>query len=115
MIQELDSRPPGVFDERLDDDHHWIRAFNADYVYCYLALKIEKEVAVVHLEMRRWNKTVLKEMLADWEKILYACRNAGATSLTAANPDYLDKRWPKLIKHFGFDEPEIISVSTQKI
>ena len=115
MIKELKSRLDVMFDAELDGDHHWLMGFNDDGTYAYSALKIEGKEAVIHLNVIRWNKGILKEMLADWEEILYACRNAGATSIIAANKDYLDKRWPKLIKYFGFDKPTIVAISKQEI
>lgn len=115
MIEELDTRPEDIFDPRIDDSHHWLRMHLNGVTYAYIALKIVGEESAIHLEFQSWSKSILKELLADWENILYACKKAGATSIIAANPDYEDKRWPKFIKHFGFPKPDIIAISKQPI
>lgn len=115
MIEELGNRNDGVFDKELDDDHQWLKLFNDEGDYAYVAIQIIGHEALIHLNIVRWNKGTLKDGLADWQNILYACKNAGVSSLIAANKNYEDKRWAKLIKYFGFEQPLILAVSKQKI
>jgi hypothetical protein len=114
MICFLPEKPAKVFDH-LDDHHMWIQGHDGNGPYGYVAIKFEGDKAVIHLELVRWAKCIMYRLLVDWEAILNTCRLKGAKTLVAANYNYTDPRWPKLIRHFGFPEPEIMALSHREV
>jgi hypothetical protein len=95
--------------------HLWVKAEDEDGVYCYVGLRFEGPVGNVHLRVKRWSRGVLRSMQSDWPEVLEICRRNGAKHLVAANEDYEDKRWPKLIQKFGFPKPQVISTSVMEL
>lgn len=70
----------------------------------------------VHLNVYRWSPAVLKQMKLDFEAVIVPmAKEMGAKTMYAVNKDYLDARWPKLIRHFGFPKPEIMALSSRKV
>lgn len=90
-------------------------SYDGGKVYGWLALQPEPPNVGVHLQMRQWSPSIAKQMIADWPLIVDCARRLGGRLLWAANENYTDKRWPKLIRHFGFPEPRVVSLSMQEI
>lgn len=118
MIVISTKRPLEVFDHiGTAEDHYWFEVSDIDGIALYVSLGRIKgsRLGNVHLEVLRWSSTILKGMMVLWPTIVALAGHIGCHSLIAANWDYEDKRWPKLIKHFGFPEPKIMSISQQDI
>ena len=65
----------------------------------------------VHFEVSRFSPSILKSMKIDWQGVKSHLERRGVTYIVAANNDWQDERWPKMLKHFGFKGTKIIRFS----
>lgn len=72
-----------------------------DVPECHAYLNVFGSRAYVHLDVRKWSKTVLRRMLALWPTILTYIRAHGVREL-CTYPEQNDKRFEKFAHRFGF-------------
>ena len=112
MIRTIE-RPDEM--SHIPNDHNFFEVIYKEKPCAYMALSFVGNTVAVHLKVVKWSHQTKKVMLSDWEDIKKVLRSRGYQTIIAANEDYQDARWPKFIKHFGFQEPRLIAVSTQNI
>jgi hypothetical protein len=115
MVKSLTNKPDGYFKDSHSDSFLWFEFTYKNDPYAYVAIEVIGAFASAHTEMVRWSHNIAKTMKADWEEIKNICRSLGVKEVAATNNDINDKRWPKFIRLFGFDEPKPILVSRQEI
>lgn len=94
----------------------YLELSNESGPYIHLAVEIIGPYASIHANMLRWTHNVFKDAVKEWENlILFTFIPFGVTQITANTPNINDKRFPKLIKLFGFPEPVNILISTMEI
>lgn len=114
MINEVD-KCPDVFDKIPQGKWYELILENGDQ-YGWFAFQCDTPGTIgVHLEVMAWAPSVLRQMLLDWDELKKIAREMGAKDLYAANKNYKDKRWARLIKHFGFRKVSIIALSYQEV
>jgi len=84
-------------------------------VYGWIGVCIIEDQAGLHLVFSGSIIGVYNQAQKDFKGLKRALRDYGVTSIVASNPNTEDKRWPKLIKNFGFPEPELVYISTMEI
>lgn len=114
MIRTLKNKPEKFFND-LPDNYIWLEVFDTIGIYAYVGIEIIGNFASFHFEVTEWTHNNLKKMLKDWEQIKEMCVKMGAETLAVSNENTNDKRWPKIIKHFGFDEIRTMLISTQGV
>ena len=115
MIVELGTRPAVFWNIEPDGNRFLSLHLDNGTQYGLLALESFGTNVNVHLEVFYWTPRVLKRMIADWPKVVAIAVDMGAICLLAINRNYNDKRWPKLIKHFGFPQPATVAISHQEV
>jgi hypothetical protein len=110
----LENRPEGFFEPiaRSRNMQEFIQLTHDGEPAAYLALDYNLPAVAAHFEVLRWSKEILREMVAGWPIVLDHVRGNGCTQLVACNNNINDRRWPKMLAHFGFAPPQIVSVST---
>jgi hypothetical protein len=110
----LADRPKGFFEPiaRAPNVQEFIRMDHEGEPAAYLALDYNLPAVAVHFEVLRWSKEILREMVAGWPTVLEHIRSKGCVQVVACNNNITDQRWPKMLAHFGFAPPQIVSVST---
>jgi len=115
MVKSLPNKPDGYFEGVNNDTFLWFEFSYKKEPYAYIAIEVIGTFASAHTEMMKWSHNIAKTMRTDWEEIKSICRSLGVKEVVASNNDVNDKRWPKFIRLFGFDEPNPILVSRQEI
>ena len=113
MVIEVMDRP--VPFKHIATTSRWYELVDDKGVFGYMALKEELPAVGLHLEILRWSHNVLKTMIEDWQWVLHVVRQMGATNIYATNPNYKDRRWAKLLKHFGFPEPKVMALTVMEV
>ena len=117
MISEVRNKP-SVFGH-LETACRWFEAYETgcSSPYAYWALQYGDDKSIgIHLEVMCWSHNILRQMIVhDWPWLKNEAKKMGATTLFAANKNYQDERWPKLIKHFGFPKPQVLALSVQEV
>lgn len=111
----LDGKPK-CFSHIIDPAHTWIEGSVNGKIYGYAALQVSGGVAIVHLHLKKWSHTILRELKTDFYKLIQMCRTSGATKLLVVNPNSDPQKialWFKFIAYFGFDQP--LGVAQMKI
>ena len=118
MIVAMINKPDKIFDHLSDEaKYYWFEIsdlLGPAYYVGIGTIKGQKEAAI-HFEVLRWSVDILRGMKQHWPFVVAFAKHLGCSALVAANWEYLDKRWPKLIKHFGFPQPKIMAISQQEI
>jgi len=115
MVKRLRNKPYGYFKDAPINNFLWFEFSYKKEPYAYIAIEVIGAFASAHTEMVKWSHNIAKTMKTDWEEIKSICRSLGVKEVVASNNDVNDKRWPKFIRLFGFDEPKPILVSRQEI
>lgn len=87
-------------------------------LYGFAALDIRfPPYALLHLEVERWGRAVLKEMEKDWvfAKNIIRSLDCNVVVLTKAGNLATQGSYKKLIDKFGFDKPVEFTQSSQEI
>ena len=71
--------------------------------------------AGIHLDITRWTVSTAKDLIASVPQLLEICKDNHCKKLIAINPDPNDKRWPKLLRLVGFEEPKLMQISYMEI
>ncbi len=84
-------------------------------VYGHCAVQIHGEMASIHLVFKRWTLSIFRESLKDWGSIRKNLKIRGITQIVASQDNLEDKKWERFIKHFGFDDVQIVKMAVQEI
>jgi hypothetical protein len=114
MVKQLIEKPDGYF-INASENFMWFGLYYKKEPYAYVAIEVLGTFASLHTEMIKWSHNIAKMMQIDWEAIKFICKQIGIKEVIASNNDVKDKKWPKFIRLFGFDEPEPILASRQEI
>lgn len=90
------------------------RAINEDGIYMEVAVQENYTIASLHIDMKKWNHNILKELFKDWDALKSIMAHRGITKFIASNAADDDK-WKRFISYFGFPEPKWILISEQEI
>ena len=108
---------PECFSE-IGADHTFYKLQDDKGLYGYIALYIGPGDAVIHLDLNRFTHKTLKHMLKEFEWVKQVCKHAGCKKILAltkadmSKTGWLDTKWDRLIRLFGFPEAELIKMST---
>jgi hypothetical protein len=114
MVKRLLEKPTGYFVDA-HEDFIWFGLYYKNEPYAYVAIEVLGTFASLHTEMIKWSHNIARVMQIDWEEIKFLCKQGGIKEVIASNSDVKDKKWPKFIRLFGFDEPKPILASRQEI
>lgn len=117
MLHKIDYRPE-CFDN-LDEDYDFfsiVSEAGTEEPTAFFASRIAptKEM-FIHLQMHRSiSPNALKLLKNTWLEIVDMARFFDVEYLVAVG-DPMDEKWPKFLKHFGFEEPKVYAITTQKV
>jgi len=101
MIRNVEKTP--VFSK--EHGSIFFEGFDEDGIYGYLAVDLRMpENAIVHLQVFRWSKTILKHLLSDWNIIKDALKRLNVKTVGVTKIGFSDenKKFIKFVKYFGF-------------
>lgn len=114
MIEIMKTRPP-CFDHLKNQPLQSYFLFNDKGLYGHLGLSFLNGEGAVHLNITRWTVSTAKDLIASVPRLLEICQDHYCKKLIAINPNANDKRWPKLLRLVGFQEPQLMQVSYMEI
>ena len=83
-------------------------------IYGYMGFHISKDMAGLHCEIIRWNKSVAMQLKKDFDKVKKKLKSIGINKIVASYKEKSEK-WEKFIKLYGFPKPELIYMSTLEV
>ncbi len=81
----------------------------------YCAIQIHEKTASIHLVFKKWTPSVFRESLKDWKIIRNTLKIRGINKIVASQDNLEDKKWERFIKHFGFNDVQIVKMAVQEI
>lgn len=114
MFEKIKEKPEEF--ECLNQVYDWYALKDGGRLIAYLATKKESPVQMaVHFEMMvPITKSVLRFMQDSWVEVLDMARFYGVKYIiTMGDPE--DKKWPKFLSYFGFEEPKTVSIAVQEV
>jgi len=117
MIKMLDHTPQEVNIIKESDLCAWheLTVDRTGEIYAWLGVHIVEDQAGIHAIFKRSIVGIFRQVEKDWKNLRWALKDYGVKSMVASNPNVQDKRWPKLIKKFGFPEPEMVWMATMEV
>lgn len=117
MLDTLTEKPDGLFGDINGRDTEqeffvgWRWEGQKKCIYAYVALEYNRPAVAVHFEVARFSPSILRSMRVDWQGVKSHLERRGITYIVAANNNWQDTRWPKMLKHFGFESTKLIRFS----
>ena len=95
------------------DSGYWYEVTNhIGKSYAYFGVEIFGDKAFVHFHMLdKWTPGKMKQALRDWEMLKGLMKGKGCSLIVVSNYNTEDKAWMKMIQHFGFPDPGVITIA----
>ena len=112
MLKQVYKKP--VCFNHIAGDMNYYDAYYKYKLYMQVGVQIHGKMASVHVDMKQWNHSILKEMKKDWGTLKDHFLEKGVKKVIASYPTE-DVKWKKFIRYFDFPEPKTILISEQEL
>ncbi len=115
LVNKLKNNPGfNDIDESIYDFYEGV--FHGE-TYGYLAISnLPDPEAVVHFVFNRFKPGSFKQSVIDWFELLKIIKKRGIKRVHAINHNINDAgKWAKFIQLYGFNEPQVLMMSTMEV